>query len=236
MRQTIIRLILLGVLCTPSNIFSQTKNSISLQTGLFHYFFDRSPILNINYPEKYNNRDIFNGLILNSNGIEFTRDLNVKSSVLINFFSFRQSYSIYYKTAIPNPVVGHRYFSTIGINYLRKINLKEKVTFHYGGGLNFRSGDEGVIVAQIPLGEFNGEAVYELLIENIRRNDFGLNSFCGLSYSPVNRISLFSKIDLLGIIYIDDKNQKEDMINVYNSPQFPSRFDMSIKFGIGFHF
>lgn len=236
MKKFKLRLIILGVLCTPSIFLAQTKNSISFQTGLFHYSFDKSPIMNINYPTKYNNQDVFNGLFLNSIGIEYTRQINDKSCILINFFSFRQNYSKYFKNSMPKPVIGWRYFSTIGLNYSRKIRILEKINFNYGCGINFRYGEEAVIISRFIIGEFNGQPVYELLIENIRRNDIGINSFIGIEYSPLKGITLFSKIDFLGFVYINDKEQKDDMKNVYNSPQYPSRFDLSLKLGIGFNF
>ena len=237
MRQIKLRLMILGVLCTPSILFTQTNNRVSIQTGLFHCFFDGSPILNVNYPLKNNKLDIFNGLFLNSVGLEYSRLITQKSFLAINYLSFRQNYNKHTDTyPIIEPIVGWRYFSTVGLSYSRKMELSTKFDFIYGGGVNFRRGEEAIIISRHPIGSFNGQTVYELWIENIRRNDIGLNTFVGIDYTPVKWLTLSTKIDFLGFVYIHDKEKAKRLKEVYDSPQFPSKYDLSLRFSLGFNF
>jgi hypothetical protein len=228
---------LLAVLAAfaANTAFSQ-KNSVRLQTGFFHCFFDKSPILNVNYPSN-NQNDIFNGLLINSIGLSYVRSINEKSQIGIEIQSFSERYTKH-TTAdyIENPIVGWRNFFTIGTNYLRTRTIQEKLNFIYGTGLHYRTGDETIIISRIPIGNFNGQTVYELLVEHIERNDIGINLSTGLEYSPKKWLTFYSKIDLLSFVYINDKAMAKELKEVYDSPQYPSRFDLSLKFGIGFNF
>jgi hypothetical protein len=57
-----------------------------------------------------------------------------------------------------------------------------------------------------------------------------------LGYSPKKWLTLYSNIDLLSFVNINDKAMAKELKEVYNSPQYPTRFDLSLKFGIGFNF
>ncbi len=233
----IIIIILLGVFFTPSKIIAQEKNRISVQTGLFHYYFDKSPILNINHPGK-NKPSPFNRLLINSLGLLYSRTLSSESYVSLEFNTFREGYdkhtSIY--PYYGDPQIGFRFFETYNIGYTRIYKTKNKFNFVYGGGINHRRGEEIVIIAIIPMA-VNGEyELYELLLENIRRKDYGLNVFSGVEYTPKKWLTFYSKVDLLSFIYIHDKENLNKFKNHYNSPQFPSRFDLSLRFGVGINF
>jgi len=219
-----------------ANIAFSQKNSIRLQTGLFHYFFDKSPILNLNYPSN-NQNDIFNGLLINSIGLSFVRAFNEKSQLGIEVQSFNERYTKHITAEyIEKPIVGWRNFITIGTNYQRKTTIHDKIFFTYGAGIHFRNGDETIIVSRFPIGTFNGQTVYELLVEHVERNDIGINLTTGLGYSPKKWLTFYSNIDLLSFVYINDKAMTKELKEVYNSPQYPTRFDLSLKFGIGFNF
>lgn len=216
-------------------VFSQ-NNSIGVQIGLFHYFFDDSPILNVNYPSSSKN-DIFGGLFINSVGLRYTRKINSRSQIDFELQSFRERYTKHTTTEkIIRPVVGWRNFSTIGTNYFRVKPIHDKFNIVYGGGLYFRHGSETIIISRFPIGNFNGQTVYELLVESIKRNDIGINLSSGVEFIPKKWLTLYSKIDLLGFVYLNDKSKAKKMKEIYNAPQFPSRFDLSLKFGVGFNF
>lgn len=216
--------------------FSQ-KNSIRIQTGLFHCFFDESPILNVNYPHKYSKLDIFNGLILNSNGLAYSRKINEKSQIGVEIQYFNVRYAKFNDgIIITKPVVGWREFVTGGIDYTYYKPINDKFKFNYGGGIYFRSGNETIIISRFPIGDFNGETVYELLVEHVERNDFAINLTTGIEYSPKKWLTLYSKIDLLSFVYVHDKAMAKELKEVYDSPQYPTRFDLSLKFGVGYNF
>ena len=58
------------------NVVSAQNNRLAIQTGLFHYFFDKTPVLNTNYLDKQ--RKPFSGLFYNSLGIQYQRKINKK--------------------------------------------------------------------------------------------------------------------------------------------------------------
>lgn len=46
----------------------------------------------------------------------------------------------------------------------------------------------------------------------------------------------FCQKNQIGVLYVHDKEGQGRMSDVYNVPHYPSRFDLSINFGIGFNF
>jgi hypothetical protein len=235
MRQLKHQLILLGVLCAPGIIFAQTKNRISFQTGLVHCFFDGSPIMNFRYPSTAHKP--FNGLLLNSLGISYQRKIGLQNFLNLEYNSFRESYRKHSNTyPITEPLVYQRLFSTVKINFIRTIKVTDRWQFLYGGGICYRGGSEVIIVNRGILGYHNGNPIYELNLVNVSRNDLGLNVFGGIEYTPRTWLTFYSKIDFFGLVYINPTDSQEKLKNVYDSPQYPSRYDLSLKFGIGFNF
>jgi hypothetical protein len=218
MRLLILHLILLGFIFTSNSAFSQAKNRIALQTGLFHCFFDGSPLMNLNYSNKA--KKPFNGLLINSLGIQYIRKINEKNAIGVEYNSFREEYDKHLnKYPSEEPIVDNRLFN-----------------FIYGGGINFRSGSEAIIISRGIIGIWNGTPIYELVEENLIRNDLGLNTFVGIDYTPVKWLTLSAKINFLGIVYVNDKDGMREMKEVYDSPQFPSKYDLSFNLGLGFNF
>lgn len=216
-----------------ANIAFSQKNSIRLQTGLFHYFFDKSPILNVNYRAKEFN----SGLLINSVGISYSRKIKEKNRIECDVAYFYESYRKYFNMyPIEKPVIGIREFLTFSINYSRQSYNKGKFNLIYGGGINYRYGHESIIVNRFPMVVTEDYILYEVSIEGVSRSDLGLNIFSGMEYSPKKWLTLYSKIDLLSFVYINDKAMTKELKEVYDSPQYPTRFDLSLKFGIGFNF
>jgi len=239
----IIILLILGVFFTPSFSICQIPDSskvkmnrVSIQTGLFHYFFDKAPILNVNY--RNGNSSLshpLKGLFFSSIGIEYSRKINYHNSFSVNFMSFRNSYGKHieefpddYQFDPPKALVLDRWFVTINISYNRTKNISSKIDFIYGGGLNYRNGVESILV---------NKGWFDLLTESTMKNDFGLNVFTGIDYTPTPWLTLYSKIDFLGLVYLHDKENIEKLRNYPNMPDhYPSRFDLSLRFGIGVNF
>lgn len=224
-----LKLIILGALCAPSIVFAQAKNRISIQTGLMHCFFDGSPLINIKYQTK--TEKPFNGVLINSVGLDFTRKIVPKYSLSIEAMYFFEEYRKNY-TNHNVKVVGDRGFMTFNIkaNKIQKLNPKWNVV--YGAGLGFRLGHESVLInfGQIAPGYWESSVI------NIKRSDIGSNVFGGLEYKIFDYLSVFSKLDFLGFIYLNDKNAKKKLEETYNIYGFPSRFDLSLKMGVGFNF
>ena len=217
----------------PNHLTAQQyRHQIALQTGLFHYFFDKSPILNVNYPNTYRTPNLFNGLLINSFAINYTFRLTEKSNLSFEYSSFRINYSKYQRVFEKHPVIGERTFSTFTLNYVREKEITKRFLFLYGGGINYRHGLEGIILTHYPMADGGNELIYAVVL----RKDIGLNTFAGIKYNFSNHFFFYSKVDLLGTVYFHDQKGKQKMDEIFNSPQFPSRFDSSLKLGIGVQF
>ena len=87
----------------------------------------------------------------------------------------------------------------------------------------------------INAGELGG-GYKEVNVINCNRSDIGFNGYVGYEFIIIKNISVFSKIDLLGFAYLNDKPTRTKLREVYDIKGFPSRFDLSLKLGIAFNF
>ena len=92
MRKLMLFLFVLGAL-TPSTTFGQGKNRISIQTGLFHCFFDGSTALDVdsNEGEKTIN-NLCGGRLNDTRGIQYQRLLYNKFAVSIEYTKFSEGF------------------------------------------------------------------------------------------------------------------------------------------------
>lgn len=214
---------------TPSTIFAQ-NNRISIHSGLFHSFFDESPVLNTNHPNKAVKP--FSGLFYNSLGIQYDRKLNSKSRFSVEYNYYYEIYQNVYSELVKN-VVSERQSNIFNLNYSQLIYSKPKINVPIGIGLNYRHGAEFIVVNY---GYFQYLDIYEPLIETRIQRDLGLNLRAGIEYSPIRWLTLYSNFDLIGFVYLHDKNAIERIQDTYGYNKYPHRFDLSWRFGIGFNF
>ena len=228
----------------PSILFSQNNNRISLQTGLFHSFFDGSNTINsapTNPTKRIKNykllSNLLQGVLNDSRGINYQRKINGKSTVSIEYMFLNTGYN--YEEVINNsgvkPVIVSRDLKSINLGYSRNIQLSEKFDFVYGGGFNYLWGHERIYhyTAYHGWGEPRFYGYY--------RHDFGLNVRTGIEYTPIKWLTLFTNFDFLGIVYLgaDDvfgNNAEEFYKDKFELKNIPSRYDLSWRFGIGFNF
>lgn len=236
-------LIILGAYA-PSIILSQNNNRISLQTGLFHSFFDGSAIINSSPTNQakpiYNYKilsNLLNGILNDSRGVNYQRKINNKSAISIEYMTLGTDYN--YKEVVNNsgvkPVIAWRNLKYVNLTYSRNVHLQKKFDFVYGGGVNYLWGYEGLYhyTAYFGWGEPRFYGYY--------RRDFGLNLRTGIEYSPLKWLTLFTNFDFIGIIYLGAKDVdgikvKNYYKDKYDLKNIPSRFDLSWRFGIGFNF
>ncbi len=219
--------ILLGFFA-PSNIFSQ-NNRVSIHSGLFHSFFDGSPILNMNYRNKAVKP--FNGLFYNSVGIQYERKMNSKTSLSFEYNYYYEIYENIYSNFLTNTVF-KRENNTFNVNYNRFFSINDRLDTKYGGGLNYRHGRESVVVGYH---EFSYIGGHEILLEPRFQNDIGINIRGGIDYYALPWLTLFSNFDLLGFIYLHDRKAIKKIQEAYEYNDYPHRFDLSWRFGIGFN-
>ncbi|MNJ86422.1 hypothetical protein D3C87_39160 [compost metagenome] len=211
-------------------IVGKTKNRITMQTGLFHCFFDGTPMVNVNHRKK---TEPFSRILYSSFGGQLRRQLNNRNAVMLEYMYHKRSYW----DVIPelkNAVVDIKY-NTMNATYERNMPVS-KFEFTYGGGLNYRMGNESIVVDHLELYNYANQVYYEPVKKNRKLNDFGVNIRVGVEYTPRKWLTVFSKVDLLGFFYMNDRAVINEIQQDYFVNGYPRRFDLSWRFGIGFNF
>lgn len=206
-------------LTTSLSIFSQSKHTISIQSGLVHSYFDNTPLVNLNYTSK--DQGIFHGVFLGSNGLSYAFALNNKSSITFEGTRLARTYEKY-RNDYQMGDLERRVLSTFCIKYNRNFLLTEKTKFIYGAGVSYRKGFEDIHLGPAPW-PFNSSVV---------QYNIGLTTVAGIQYPLNNSFSIYSLIDLrTTLVNLDNNFQNPRMYNGY-----PNRFDLSLKLGLSFHF
>lgn len=228
---------ILGAMTAPSTLFCQFNDSseiytnrVSVQTGLIHYFFDKTPIINV----KHQNKEIkpFNGTLYNSIGAQYSRRINLYSFISIEYNYFYEIYENVYQNQLKN-IISERQNNTFNINYNRLYSLQSKFILTYGIGVNFRYGMEHIVVNY---GYFPYLNAYEPMVESRIEKDFGLNLRGGLQYSPLKWLTLYCNLDMIGFLILNDNETIKKLQETYNYTQYPHRIDLSLRFGVGVNF
>lgn len=231
MKKLFLIILVLGAIA-PNTTLCQSNNSIMLQSGLFHNFFDGSPMMNTKYANE--ELGVFNGQLYNSVGLLYARRLNSKNSISFGYLYYSEYYWNVYPNLLKN-VVTKRNYNTFNVTYERNLFFNQSFSLTYGSGINYRNGSESVVVNYGYIPSLNS---YESLLEVREINDIGINLRTGFEYSPLKWLTLYTKLDLIGFAYLNDKKAIERLQdpNSYNYKEYPHRFDLSWNFGIGFNF
>jgi hypothetical protein len=237
MRKLMLFLFVLGALA-PSTSFGQGKNRISIQTGLFHCFFDGTNIINSYANQsKKTPRNLFGGILNDSRGIQYQRLMYNKFALSVEYTKFSAGYidfDLSFNSDTPPVLIGKN-SKTITINFSRCLNFENNISFQIGGGINYIKGYESLYHWS------NITGWHEPHFFSIYKKNLGINLRAGLEYKPVKWLSLFTEIDFIGIVYM--KTQDGNGMNTnnffkekYGLKNTPSRTDLSLRFGIGFNF
>ena len=210
-------------------------NSLRFQSGLVHCFFDGTPLIN-GYPKNYSESQ----LLYKSFGIEYQRILENQIRLQADLSYFVHSYKLLDRTILINGVPDsifneiQRVFADLQFSFLRNKSLNKTLAFQYGIGPNLRIGsynyksDDGVPVPNVlySLGTFF---------------DIGMNTKAELAYTPVKWFTLFSQVNLAGMLFRVGSpfGPTPSPIKLSTKPlqmNFPSRFDLSFRVGVGINF
>lgn len=243
---TIWLLIILGF--TYPRIINAQNNRLSIQTGLFHEYFDKFPLLNrevIKTNSKFNWKaphSYFGGYLNESLGFQYQRRVIDNHFIGIEYMSLHAGKMI--KNMSPSnvgPEIQSKFIYKVNLLYTFKLKIKEKFNINFTGGFDYIWGRETVYLFTTSPGGWN-----EPHFTTIFRNDYGVNLRLGFEYSPLKWLTLYTDFDFLGIFYlrkISSKDPpkflpatKEFFKENYNVNNLPSRWDISWQFGIGFNF
>lgn len=214
---------------------SQGKNRIAIQTGLFHCWFDQTPIINSKRIVDGNGpNNMFGGYLNDSWGLLFEKEINENSSISIDYMSLKTTFFNGDYTDKKNPFIANKDIRSINVNYNRRIELINKLHFIYGGGLSYIWGNESIFLKN---NCYNFGCEPHILTYN--RRDLAINLRSGIEYDLLDWLTIYTNFNFLGIVYKDGrysekmrKTLKED----YNLTKIPSSLDISWQLGIGINF
>jgi hypothetical protein len=199
----------------------QSKHSVSFQSGIFHSYFDQTPLMNFNYTSK--EQGIFHGVFLGSNGLSYSYGLNQRSCVSAEATRLARRYD---KNRYSHQFgdIDKRIISTYSIKYIRNVALNEKVQFQYGAGISYRNGNVYQYTVPSPL----------TYTHMFNESNFGMSTLIGFRYYLNQKFSLYTLFDFRSVLYF--VNHEELNANPELHPGYPNRFDLSLKLGLSFHF
>jgi hypothetical protein len=219
MKQAFILFLLVGLKLQAQSPYN---NRLSFQTGLFHYFFDDSRLMNTG---KYqwlklpaSKPSAFNS----SFSVNYQYQLPTKRLVNFEISNYKKGYV--YPTSDPDLFkVKFRSNRDLNVCFLTAKTLQPKLNLCYGAGPSMRF------------------SFYYQDTASISQASLGANSRISLEYSPVKWLTLFTQMQLAAFVYVRNASfySNKLLFDPYFKPaQFnvPSRFDLSLRFGAGINF
>ena len=219
----------------PNNALCQ-KNKVEIQVAPIHTFFYDTPLI----AEKTASNTLTNRInkrIHESWHLKYSFSLNAKSNLSFDFALFVTEYKTqFYFLDVIDPQISFQKWITFGLCYSRFKPINDKLSYNYGVGFNYRKGIESIDLKRISIGPVEN-GINEIISYTGYKKDFGANIFLGLYHQIAKSMFVTTKLNFLTFFYVSDKDYIQAMkSDYYNSPQFPSRFDLSLNFGLGFNF
>jgi hypothetical protein len=222
------------LICFVQSINYAQRRSLRFQSGLVHCSFDGTPILN------YKNSNYAENQLLNASfGVQYQLILKNQIRFQTDFTIFSHSYKtldrvvIYNNQAINFYNAASKAYAELQFCFLRNISLRKKIAFNYGIGPSLRLATY-VYEELEPIPSCFGPPTTNSL-------DIGANARAEIAYTPFNWFTIFSQLNLIGFMYrFDDPFGPKPEPLVLNSGKyqlnFPSRFDLSFRVGVGINF
>jgi len=244
--------IIIGIIlcvCCSFDALSQGKNRVAIQTGLFHEWFDKTPIVN---SEKvaYGNgpHNAFGGYLNDSWGLLYERQMANNYSLSIEYMVLETTFFNGDFLLEKNPFIVDKDVKILNFNYNHDFDISEKFQLIFGGGLNYIWGTERLFLENYGCGIF-GCSTY---LPYIRRQNGAINLRAGIEYDVLDWLTIYTNINFLAVVYRENKNNQfsteikdypykgektsKYLKENYNLKNIPSRFDLSWRFGIGINF
>jgi len=221
-----------------NNLFGQSENSIFFQTGMFHLFFDKTPVINTHKMVHGNApQNMFGGYLNDSWGIMYERHISGKSYISAEYMNLDTKYFTGDLLTQSKPFVIARSIKIINLNYNRKVPIYKSTYLVFGSGINYIWGT-GQLFLENSCTVFGCNSN----ILRYKLSDIGLNFRVGIEYDILDWLTIYSNINFIGVIYSGSKNGKggvkteKYLSDNYGLHNIPSRLDLSLRFGIGFNF
>jgi hypothetical protein len=211
-------------------LFAQSKNQLSIQTGLFHRFLDGAPLMNVG---QY--RTPWNNIFLESYGLQYQRKLNTSQFLAFSLSGY-SNYCVWMNEKDSKLNVSSRTFATLVGTFSNSKSLSEKIDLKYGGGINFR----------MMIYSLDGYSDVSTLINVENYYDgtqfqMGTHGQISLNYNPLTWLTLYTQFNAEGYLFSNNfgtnwSKQAFDDFTYKKDFKFPSRFDLSLRFGVGINF
>ena len=241
-KSTQIVIFLVAIFATR-NVYSQKKNSLTYQSGILNYFYDKDPVLvNKIYLKSVKGiRDFNNNVLSRSRSLNYSRDIGGKSNMSIIGGLFRSEYT---RKSLPEyentPTVLFRKWYFLSLEFNRLLLSRNKLQLFYGVGLIYRHGFEVYHVNSYPAFNIGGSIGYESNFEFISVKSFGTAINLSIKYEFWKRFFLFSKLDTQYYAFTSktSKDEFKEMENLYASFKFtaPKKVNHTFTIGIGVDF
>jgi hypothetical protein len=238
------KFVLFGLLlCFLNGNLLAQRNSFRYQTGLAHCYFDGTPIVNSANKVVFGESEYLN----RSNGFQYQRILDNRTRLQIDILSYNHFYRTYNfenLPALPDSILfplltfTARKYVDFQFCFLRHKPINKTLAFQYGIGPIFRF---ATYKYGPPLTAEPGPGpVVSNSASSINPFDIGANVRGEITYTPVKWLTFFSQVNLVGLFF-----RFEDPFFLTTVPlrpaskplqmNFPSRFDLSLRFGVGFN-
>lgn len=209
-------------------LYAQSKNQLSIQTGLFHSFLDGGPLMNIG---KYRTAS---NILLESYGLQYQRKLNQTQFFAVNLSGYA-NYCFWEAEDVSEVVRSSRSYATLSGTLSNSKSLSKNIDLLYGGGIDFRliySYMDTISINYSPLLKF----YYDL-----SQFQLGAHGQISLSYTPLNWLTLYTQFNAEGYLFSRNGGRSDfsQFLNDFTSDKrinSPSRLNLSLRFGIGINF
>lgn len=225
MKHFLILFLLVGLTPHAQNTY---KNRLSFQTGLFHYSFDESRLMNtgeLKYPP--------NGIFNASFSAAYQHQLPTQRWISIEMQRYQASY-IYRSDVATVFRTVHRQNIDLNATFITTKALQPKLNLCYGAGPGIRFATyESDSLAVDP------ETLY-WTSRSLDQFQIGANGRFGLEYTPFKWLTLFSQLQMAAYVYARNVSfsSKFEVEPYFKPTKFnvPSRFDLALRFGVGINF
>lgn len=208
-------IILFFSLSVSLQTFAQ-DNRISIQTGTLHCFFDGSNVKTQN----------------TSFGVQYQGRTKRQHNYSLEFMHYYHPFENSYNSGLY--LSGNLRNADLNMTFLGSRSIGENFQFSFGAGPSMRMSYYELDSIVIPFNLVDGDYYYAIQLKG------GINGRIGLEYQPVKWLTIYSHVNLCHYFMVQkvlfDNPTLFDQGNKLQARTFPSRFDLSLRFGVGINF
>lgn len=201
------------------SVYFQTfaqDDRISFQTGTLHCFFDGSKVKAQN----------------TSFGLQYQGKTKRQYTYSLEFMHYYHPCENSYNSGLY--LRGNLRNIDFNLSFLGLRSIGENFQFRFGAGPSMRMSYYELDSIVLPFNLVEGDFYYGIQLKG------GVNGRLALEYQPVKGLTIFTQLNLCHYFMVQkalfDNPILFDQGNKLQARSFPSRFDLSLRFGVGFNF